>query len=165
MRIDTKNWPNVDRRNLTLRWRTRLESNSQAINQAVREILHRARVAKVIRHEARPEIEIALREALANAVFHGNHGDEKKHVFVRVYGAPKWGLLTLVRDEGPGFQPENVPDPRDPDRVELSHGRGIFLMHELMDALDYRKHGREVVLFKGASRRTRPTSGRTHPSI
>ncbi len=56
---------------------------------------------------------------------------------------------------------QSVPDPREPDRVELSHGRGIFLMHELMDALDYRKHGREVVLFKGASRRKRPSVWRS----
>lgn len=162
MRIDHKTVPPVDRKDLTLRWRARLESNSAAINHAVREILHHARIAKAIRREARPEIEIALREALANAVFHGNRGDPAKHVFARVYGAPKWGILVLVRDEGPGFLPENVPDPRDPDRLELPHGRGIFLMHELMDTLDYRRGGREVVLFKSASRRRRPTAGRTH---
>lgn len=162
MRIDTTTWPPVDRRALTLRWRARLASTSHAINQTVREVLHRARLAKVLRHEARPEVEIALREALANAVFHGNHGDPDKDVHIRVYGAPKWGVLIIVRDEGPGFQPEDVPDPRDPDRLELSHGRGIFLMHELMDALDYRKKGREVILFKKVERRKRSTSGRTH---
>jgi serine/threonine-protein kinase RsbW len=165
VRIDTKIWPPIDRRALTLRWRTRIESSPHAINHAVREILHRARLAKVMRPEAKPEIEIALREALANAVFHGNDGDASKGVHIRVYGAPKWGLLLIVRDEGPGFRPESVPDPRDPDRLELPHGRGIFLMHELMDALDYRKDGREVILFKKAARRTRPTSGRTQAGL
>lgn len=164
MRIDTTTWPTIDRHAITLHWRTSLESTAHAINHAVREVLHRARLAKAMRPEAKPEVEIALREALANAVFHGNDGDPAKRVHLRVYGAPKWGLLIVVGDEGPGFQPENVPDPRDPDRLELPHGRGIFLMHELMDALAYRKQGREVVLFKKSARRRSPSSGRTKPA-
>lgn len=136
----------------------------EGIRRGVIEVLRGARLAKAVRRDARPEVEIALREALANAVFHGNGGSEEKRVFLRAYGAPKWGLLIAVRDEGPGFEPEEVPDPREGNRLELTHGRGVFLMRELMDEVDYRKAGREVVLYKKGSRTRRPTSGRTEPA-
>ena len=57
-------------------------------------------------------------------------------------------LLILVRDEGTGFEPTDIPDPRCNDRVQLDHGRGLFLMHALMDHVEYRRRGREVLLFK-----------------
>jgi serine/threonine-protein kinase RsbW len=100
-------------------------------------------------HQA--ELEIALREALANAVLHGNQADETKRVLVRAYCDPGQGFVIAVRDEGPGFDPTQVPDPRGEDRLHLSHGRGIFLMRELMDHIEHRKGGREVVLFKKLS--------------
>ena len=87
-------------------------------------------------------------EALANAVLHGNQNIEDKRVLVRAYCDPGQGFLIVVRDEGPGFDPDRVPDPRRQDRRELSHGRGIFLMRELMDHVEHRKGGREVILVK-----------------
>ena len=59
----------------------------------------------------------------------------------------------LVRDEGPGFIPDDVPDPRSDDRVHLNHGRGLFLMRALMDFVEYRKDGREVLLFRASSQK------------
>ena len=50
--------------------------------------------------------------------------------------------------EGKGFDPDKVPDPRSADRVHLTHGRGLLLMRELMDRLEYRRGGSEVVLFQ-----------------
>ena len=58
------------------------------------------------------------------------------------------GFIIAVRDEGPGFDPAQVPDPRREDRLHLTHGRGIFLMRELMDHIQHRKGGREIVLYK-----------------
>jgi serine/threonine-protein kinase RsbW len=94
------------------------------------------------------DLEIALREALANAMVHGNERRARKRVFLRCYGDPTGGILIAVRDEGPGFDPGSVPDPREADRKQLEHGRGLFLMRSLMDHVEYRKAGREVVLFK-----------------
>ena len=91
---------------------------------------------------------------MANAVKHGNSYGPDKQVFVRCYACPEIGLLALVRDEGPGFAPEDVPDPRDEDRVHLSHGRGLFLMRALLDFVEHRKNGCEVVLFKGTTSAT-----------
>lgn len=154
----------IRREGLTLRWRERLASTTASINHAVREVLHRARAARVLKRDASPEVEIALREALANAVFHGNEGNPSKHVYLRVYGGSDWGLLVAVRDDGPGFDPARVPDPREGDRLELTHGRGVFLMKELMDHVEWRKHGREVVLFKQRARKARGGSGVTDPA-
>ena len=137
----------LDRRTLAFRYRRRLQSTTPGINRAVRDILKRARVTGCLAdHQA--ELEIALREALANAVLHGNRSDAAKKVLVRAYCDPKKGFVIAVRDEGRGFDPAKVPDPRREDRIQLTHGRGIFLMRELMDHIEHRKGGREIVLYK-----------------
>jgi anti-sigma regulatory factor (Ser/Thr protein kinase) len=137
----------LDRRTLAFRFRRRVRSTTLGINRAVRDILKNAKLnGCLIDHQT--ELEIALREALANAVFHGNRSDTAKSVLVRAYCDPKKGFVIAVRDEGPGFDPAKVPDPRREDRLHLTHGRGIFLMRELMDHIEHRKGGREVVLYK-----------------
>jgi serine/threonine-protein kinase RsbW len=137
----------LDRHTLAFRYRRHLESTTPGINRAVRDILKHARVRGCLAdHQA--ELEIALREALANAVFHGNRSDAAKKVLVRAYCDPKKGFVIAVRDEGRGFDPAKVPDPRREDRLQLTHGRGIFLMRELMDHIEHRKGGREIVLYK-----------------
>jgi serine/threonine-protein kinase RsbW len=97
---------------------------------------------------AAADIEIAVREAMANAIWHGNGQRSGSKVFFRCYGGPQAGIVIAVRDEGPGFDPEAVPDPRSVERVELEHGRGLFLMRALMDFVRYRRGGREVVLYQ-----------------
>jgi serine/threonine-protein kinase RsbW len=137
----------LDRRTLAFRYRRELQSTTPGINRAVKDILRHARVTGCLAdHQA--ELEIALREALANAVFHGNRSDAAKKVLVRAYCDPKKGFVIAVRDEGRGFDPAQVPDPRREDRIQLTHGRGIFLMRELMDHIEHRKGGREIVLYK-----------------
>ena len=137
----------LDRRTLAFRYRRELQSTTPGINRAVRDILKHARITGCLTdHQA--ELEIALREALANAVLHGNRSDAAKKVLVRAYCDPKKGLVIAVRDEGRGFDPAKVPDPRREDRIQLTHGRGIFLMRELMDHIEHRKGGREIVLYK-----------------
>jgi len=101
--------------------------------------------------DARADLEIALREALANAMIHGNALDRAKRVFLRCYAGPGPAVMIVVRDEGPGFDPRGVPDPRDADRLHLRNGRGLLLMRELMDHVEYRKGGREVLLWKSAA--------------
>lgn len=137
----------LDRRALALRFRRRFKSTTRGIDRAVRDIIREARDCDCLPGDV-PGIEIALREALANAVLHGNQNVEDKRVLVRAYCDPRQGVLIVVRDEGVGFDPAHVPDPRRKDRLELPHGRGIFLMRELMDHVQHRKGGREVVLVK-----------------
>ena len=95
----------LDRRTLVFRFRRNLKSTKPGINRAVRDILKNARITGcLVDHQT--ELEIALREALANAVLHGNRSNADKKVLVRAYCDPRRGFVIAVRDEGPGFDPE-----------------------------------------------------------
>jgi serine/threonine-protein kinase RsbW len=96
-------------------------------------------------------IELALREALANAVLHGNREDSKKKVHVRCECEKDLGVLLVVRDEGPGFDPGTVPDPTAPENLDAEHGRGILLMKQFMDEIHYESGGTEVHMRKRPS--------------
>jgi len=92
-------------------------------------------------------IKLALEEALANAVKHGNCYDSSKKVTVR-YAVTDEKAIIVVRDEGGGFVPESVPDPTAPERLPLPNGRGIMLIRAYMDEVYYRDDGREVCFIK-----------------
>jgi serine/threonine-protein kinase RsbW len=138
-------WP-LDRSTYTIRRRVCLPSKRQSISDAVEVIVDVARRCGC-GSDQEADLEIALREALANAVIHGNGENEQKDVFVRCYGGSEKTLI-LVRDDGVGFEPAEIPDPRGTDRVQLDHGRGLFLMRALMDQVVFRRSGSEVLLFK-----------------
>ncbi len=137
----------LDRRRLVLRFRAMLPSTRDSINHAVERVMAVARQAGCVSSDM-ADVEIAVREALANAIIHGNKSQSHKRILLRCYGVPDDGILLAIRDEGKGFDPSVVPDPRSAERLELPHGRGIFLMRELMDHTEHRKGGREVVLYK-----------------
>ena len=139
-------WP-FDRGRHPMRLRISLPSTKRALNEAVHAVLQVARRCGCVR-DNQADLEIALREALANAIIHGNESERARRIFLRCYGSPEGDLLVLVRDEGRGFDPEDVPDPRDADRKHLNHGRGLLLMRELADYVEYRKSGREVLIYK-----------------
>jgi serine/threonine-protein kinase RsbW len=92
-------------------------------------------------------IKLALEEAMTNAVKHGNCSDQTKNVTVR-FGINADKAVVIVRDEGCGFCPDEVPDPTSPDRLPLPSGRGIMLMRAYMDDVHYRAGGREVYFMK-----------------
>lgn len=94
------------------------------------------------------EIEIAIREALANAVIHGNHENAEKHVDVICRCSMDGEVLIIVRDEGEGFERGAVPDPTEPERLLLSSGRGLHLMRALMDAVSFEENGTVVRMRK-----------------
>lgn len=100
------------------------------------------------------DIEIALHEALLNAVVHGNHGDPRKHVHVRCHCEPD-EISILVRDEGPGFDADRVPDPTAPENIQSTHGRGIYLMRAYMDEVRFEEGGRAVHMRKRAPSKPR----------
>ena len=100
--------------------------------------------------ETRHWILMALREALANAIKHGNQQDLAKHVHLEmdVVGDT---LVIAIRDEGPGFDPEAVVDPLAPENRLKTSGRGIFYMRTFMDDVRFERHasgGMEIVLKK-----------------
>ena len=79
---------------------------------------------------------IALTEAVNNAIVHGNRRDLSKEVFVSVVISDTEIVLT-VRDQGPGFDLEDLPDPLHPDNLLRDGGRGVFLIRQLVDASDF----------------------------
>lgn len=81
-------------------------------------------------------MEVAIRESVINAIKHGNRHDPAKQVQVAFVMSPRESpeeLLITVRDEGEGFDPEELPDPLAPENLLKSSGRGIFFMRSFMD--------------------------------
>jgi serine/threonine-protein kinase RsbW len=98
--------------------------------------------------EIEMDVEIALQEALTNAVVHGNQRDPAKRVHLTCRIAPGTDLYVTVRDEGEGFDRRTLPDPTNPQNLLLSHGRGIHLMKTLMDDVFFTHSGRVVRMRK-----------------
>ena len=94
------------------------------------------------------EIEIALREALANAVRYGCAHNPSKMVQLSVACDQERGMLIVVRDPGPGFDPAQVPTPVAGDQLFSEHGRGIFLINQLMDHVEFGHGGTEIRMHK-----------------
>ena len=107
------------------------------------------------------EIETAVREAIANAVVHGNQGDPHKRVDVTCRCNSDGQVLITVRDEGRGFQTDEFPDPTSPENRLSTHGRGIYLIRMFMDEVSFENGGSVVRMRKisnagaGAQRRER----------
>lgn len=97
------------------------------------------------------DIEVALREALFNAVIHGNKEDPSKHVYLRVRCRADGEVSMAIRDEGAGFEIDSVPDPTAPEHLMSIHGRGIYLMRALMDEVSFEESGTVVHMRKSPS--------------
>ncbi|HUK34189.1 MAG TPA: ATP-binding protein [Vicinamibacterales bacterium] len=105
--------------------------------------------------DARHWVSVAIRESVINAIKHGNRNDASKHVFVDIEthanGQPQ--LSIRVRDEGEGFDPDNLADPLAPENLLKASGRGIFLIRSFMDYVQLRRApegGMEIVMTKRA---------------
>ena len=90
------------------------------------------------------EIELALREALANAIEHGSGHDPSKEIECCVACDKSRGMLIVVRDPGPGFDPAQIPSPVLGLNLFSTGGRGIFLINQLMDEVRYERGGTEI---------------------
>jgi serine/threonine-protein kinase RsbW len=94
-------------------------------------------------------ISMAVREATVNAVLHGNRYDPDKRVTIS-FETTADALTVAVRDEGPGLDPANVPDPLAPENLLKQSGRGIFLIRAFMDEIRFRalSPGTELTMVK-----------------
>src|SRR5579871_1651130 len=114
--------------------------------------------------DARHWVSVAIRESVINAIKHGNRNDAAKHVFVdletRSNGQPE--LSIRVRDQGEGFEPQEVADPLAPENLLKASGRGIFLIRSFMDNVQLRRSpegGMEISMTK----RAQPETPTAHP--
>jgi len=92
-------------------------------------------------------VRMAIEEALTNAVMHGNAGDATKQVWLEM-GISDDQVQITIRDEGTGFDPHQVPDPRCDELLMCEHGRGLLLMRELMSNVQFNDVGNEVTMTK-----------------
>jgi serine/threonine-protein kinase RsbW len=132
---------------LHTRLRIRVPGRVAAISPAVEQVMAEARQMECSRGKEF-EIETALREALANAIRHGCCNDDTKSVEVCVACDETRGMLIIVRDPGPGFDPGEIPSPTMGQNVFRHHGRGIYLINQLMDEVSFDKGGTEIRMRK-----------------
>lgn len=128
-----------------------LSIQSQVENlELVQMVLEEAMTHLELGEKACYEVGMAVREAVANAIEHGNHSVPEKKVQVELDYLPGQ-LVVKVRDEGEGFDTDKVSDPRAPVNLLRPSGRGILFMREFMDEIDYTfglDGGTEVTLRK-----------------
>ena len=104
------------------------------------------------------DVEMALREALANAIVHGNQQDPRKSVYVACRCTTDGEVSVTVEDEGQGFDADSVLDPTARKNRLRRHGRGIYLMKTLLDEVRFERRGAVVYLRKASN--AKPGAGR-----
>jgi serine/threonine-protein kinase RsbW len=132
---------------LTLLLRVTLAADRKAVDPVVQGVMAVVRQMKGVDGKE-DAIELALQEALANAVIHGAKEDPTKTVECLVSSDEERGILIVVRDPGTGFTPEAIPTCTLGENVYSNHGRGIFLINQLMDKVEFRKNGTEIHIVK-----------------
>jgi serine/threonine-protein kinase RsbW len=132
---------------LNLLLRVTLAADRRAVDPVVQEVMTVVRQMNGLEGK-QDAIELSLQEALANAVIHGAKEDPTKVVECLVSSDEERGILIVVRDPGSGFAPENIPGCTVGENVYSNHGRGIFLINQLMDKVEFRKNGTEIHMVK-----------------
>lgn len=128
---------------LVLRLDTTIEGKKDAIPPVVEGVMQLVRMMGCAPGRE-TQVEIALTEALANAVVHGCKNDPNKKVECCVACDEDRGMLIVIRDPGEGFDPATIPSPIVGQNLLATHGRGIFLINQLVDEVRYEKGGTEI---------------------
>ncbi len=89
---------------------------------------------------------VSLTEAVSNAIIHGNQKDSSKYVRIEISNSSSQ-LRVVVEDEGVGFNYRDLPDPTTAEKIECCGGRGVYLIRELCDTMEFKKNGRRVELY------------------
>lgn len=106
--------------------------NIELVQVVLRDALERVGLEEDDRHW----VDLAVREAVANAIRHGNQEDPSKSVEVEASFSQE-ELVIRVLDRGEGFEPRRIEDPRAPENLLNPNGRGIFYMQSFMDDIEY----------------------------
>jgi serine/threonine-protein kinase RsbW len=107
----------------------------------VEQLIDELHEAGDINDEIYGNILVASSEAFLNAIQHGNKNDasKKTHVTFEIRSSPE--LIITIQDEGNGFPFESLPDPTDPDNLEKINGRGVFIIKNLADSVEFERNG------------------------
>jgi serine/threonine-protein kinase RsbW len=123
-----------------------LPSDISLMNGVLHYLVERVAALGVIKPD-RSNLLIALDEAFVNAVKHGNKHDHTKLVRITADLSAKEARFT-IEDEGEGFDVNAIPDPRDPENLFKSSGRGVLLMYNIMDEVAYNERGNRLTMVK-----------------
>lgn len=157
-----------------------LNNDRTLVHSLVKYLQHTLRCACLADEVGRLRVGLAVEEALLNALYHGNlevsselkerdstlfeetarqrcqeEPYRSRHIFVEALVSREQARFT-IRDEGPGFNPKDLPDPTDPANLEKPSGRGILLMRSFMDEIHFNEQGNQVTLVK---RRVKTVTG------
>lgn len=124
-----------------------LAADKAAVDSVVQRIMESIR-EKDCANGKEMAIELALSEALANAVVHGCKSDPSKTVECDVACDQNHSLLIVVRDPGKGFDPATIPSPVLGQNIYAGSGRGVYLITQLMDEVKFLKNGTEIHMIK-----------------
>lgn len=123
-----------------------LPGKRAATEQACQELLDAARRQGYDENEVFG-VHLALEEAFMNAIQHGNRGDSNKRILAESLITPE-KIDISITDEGSGFNPEGLPDPRHGDNLYKCSGRGVLLIRAYMDVVEYNERGNCVHMIK-----------------
>jgi serine/threonine-protein kinase RsbW len=130
-----------------------LPNDLGAIERSVDYLLDRCRDAGFDEDRLRLNLRVGVAEALANAMMYGNARDPGKRVKLEAWCSSE-SVRIRVTDEGPGFDPDTLPDPTLPHNRTRARGRGVFLIRQLMDHVEFNEQGNSIEMLLYA-----PTSG------
>ncbi len=123
-----------------------LPSTTDAVGRVCRQLLEQVKQYGYAEEDIFA-IHLSLEEALTNAVRHGNQSDPSKTVTVEVLISPEKFDISIA-DQGSGFNPEALPDPRQDENLYKTEGRGVLLIRAYMDIVEYNQRGNCVHLIK-----------------
>jgi len=138
---------NFEADKLIMKLKIALTAERTAVDPVVRSVMEIVRAMQCAPGKE-DDVELALTEALANAVVHGAKEDPSKMIECLVACDEARGMLIVVRDPGTGFDPSALPDCCHGENLYRSQGRGIFLINQLMDEVVFRNGGTEIHMIK-----------------
>lgn len=128
-----------------------LPNDLGAIERSVDYLLERCRDAGFDDSRLRLNFRVGVAEALANAMMYGNDRDPGKRVTLEVWCRPD-RIRVRITDEGSGFDPAALPDPTLPKNRSRARGRGVFLIRQLMDEVEFNEQGNSIeMVLRGES--------------
>ena len=132
-------------RHLTLIKEVQLPSTPASIAD-VEQLIDSACSSLQLNEDSYGNVLIAVTEVVNNAIIHGNQMNANLQILVSVLNNEEW-ICFSIKDHGPGFDPDAVPDPTEPENILKENGRGIFLMRNLSDDLSFEEKGTRVNIY------------------
>ncbi|MFZ0292594.1 MAG: ATP-binding protein [Candidatus Sulfotelmatobacter sp.] len=124
-----------------------LPADAEAIATAV-DTISETLIRLEVPEQKRFEVALAVQEALANAVVHGCGNDPSRQVRCRLQTDSQGRIVIIVTDPGPGFTPQVLSDPKQGEKLYADHGRGVYLIRQLMDEVHFEQPGNEIRMWK-----------------